>query len=119
MDSEKFRECCLSHPGATEDCPWTEARYSDLITYRVGGKWFALYNLEKNFCNLKCTPDKVTELLERYSGAFPAYHMNKKHWIGIEMSSDIPDSIIADLVAEAYRLVLATLPAKTRREISS
>lgn len=117
MDIEKFRECCLSLPGVTEDCPWTDERYADLITYRVGGKWFALYSIGKAFCNLKCEPQKVTELLERYNGATPAYHMNKKHWIGIELESDIPDSVIAGLVTGAHALVSASLPLKVRKEI--
>lgn len=42
--------------------------------------------------------------------------MNKKHWLGVELESDVPDDVIAGLLAEGYRLVMGHLP-KAMREV--
>ena len=34
--------------------------------------------------NLKCEPDLIPNLI-RESGIYPAYHMNKKHWISMDI----------------------------------
>lgn len=34
--------------------------------------------------NLKCEPDLIPNLI-RESGIYPAYHMNKKHWISVDI----------------------------------
>ena len=34
--------------------------------------------------NLKCEPDLIFTLI-RESGIYPAYHMNKQHWISVDI----------------------------------
>lgn len=34
--------------------------------------------------------------------AFPAWHMNKEHWPGVRLKSDVPDSVIRSLIRDGY-----------------
>lgn len=117
MNIEEFRMVCLSQSCARENAPWADPRYQNLITYTVAGKWFCLLNLETKACLIKCRPDEVIELQDRFMGIEPAWHMNKKHWIGLELKSDVPDDEIRRLVHQAYSLVVARLTKSARRAI--
>ncbi len=117
MNIEDFRLLCLSQPNARENSPWTDSRYENLITYTVAGKWFCLLNLDSKSCLIKCRPDEVIELQDRFRGIEPAWHMNKKHWIGLALDSDVPDDEIRRLVRQAWRLVVARLTKAARREL--
>lgn len=88
MNVKEFRDFCLSLKGVQENAPWTEPKYQNLITFTVGEKWFSLLDIDNKFTNLKCDPDMIFELHDKYSGCFPAWHMNKKHWIGVRLESD-------------------------------
>lgn len=114
MNIEDFRNYCLSLPGSQEKAPWKEPRYRNLITFSVSDKWFCILDLENKFCNLKCAPARVEELLNEYSGARQAWHMNKKHWVSIILDSDIPDREIRELVDGAYNLIVGSLPKSKR-----
>lgn len=109
MNVEELREYCLSLKGAQENMPWTEPQYSMLLTFTVGGKWFCLVDLDKKFIDVKCAPETVTEIQSRYHGAFPAWHMNKKHWLGVKLESDVPDNVIKELLADGYKLIVSKL----------
>ena len=118
MNVEEFRQYCLSLPMVTEKMPFTTHKdpYArDIICFYIGSKWFCYVNIMAfDFCCIKTTPDDAIELRERYTGIKPAWHMNKKHWSDVYFNSDVPDSLIKELVATSYRIVLSTLPAKSR-----
>ena len=114
MNFEEFRDYCLSLPEAQENSPWTEPRYQNLVTFTVAGKWFCLLDLENKFCDLKCSPENIAKLQDRYKGIQPAWHMNKTHWIKVELESDVPVSEIRSLIKEAYDLIVASLPKSQR-----
>lgn len=117
MNIEDFRDFCLSMPAAKENAPWTEPQYQNLITFTVADKWFCLLDIENKFCDVKCNPDLVEELQDKYSGIQPAWHMNKKHWIKIVLDSDVPQSEIEALVHNAYDLIVAELSKAKRSEL--
>lgn len=117
MNVEDFRELCLSMPFARENAPWSEPEYEGLVTFTIAEKWFCLLNLDEKRCNLKCAPDKVLDLQDAYVGVTPAWHMNKKHWIGLQLESDVPNAKIGELVSEAYSLVVKKLTKKKREEL--
>lgn len=37
--------------------------------------------------------------------AFPAWHMNKEHWLSVQLESDVPDSVIRSLIRDGYDTV--------------
>lgn len=115
MNIEEFREYCLSKPGARDKMPWAEREYSSLMIFEVGEKWFGLVDIDSfEFCNLKCDPEKSLDLQSRYRGVKPGWHMNKKHWISVYFHSDVPDSVIRELVDHSYELVFSKLPRKLK-----
>lgn len=117
MNVEELREHCLAFKGVTENMPWVEPQYSMLATFSIGGKWFCILDMDKKFINVKCDPENVMEMQSRYMGAFPAWHMNKKHWLGVKLESDIPDAVIQNLLANGYKLVFGHLPKKVQNEL--
>lgn len=115
MNKETFKEYCLSLPGAVENSPWTEPQYEMLRTYTVGGKWFVLEDTDKNFIDVKAARDLIASMQAKYEGAFPAWHMNKGHWLGIRLDSDVPDETIRTLVKQGYDLIVGHL-SKQKKE---
>ncbi len=118
MNTEELRDYCLSQKGTVENMPWTEPQYSMLVTFTVGGKWFCLVDLDKKFIDVKCAPETVAEMQSRYQGAFPAWHMNKEHWLGVKLESDVPDSVIKELLTDGYRLILTKLPKSVKESLA-
>lgn len=117
MNIEELRNYCLSLKCAEENAPWKDERYKDLITFKVGGKWFALLDPYNKSANLKCNPERITELTDKYFGCSRAWHMNKTHWIGVRLESDVPDSVIKKLITNSYNLIVASLGRKVKEEL--
>ena len=69
-----------------------------------------------DFCNIKCNAGQIEDLLDKYEGVQPGYHMNKKHWISVYFDKDVPDKMIKDLVKQSYEIVVSSL-ARRKREI--
>lgn len=119
MNIEDFRTYYLSFKGAYEKMPFEKAASAydrNLLVFCVAEKWFCFVNVETfDFCNIKCAPDWIVDLQERYEGVTPAYHMNKKHWISVHFDKDVPDRTIEDLVKQSYDLVAASLPKRRER----
>lgn len=117
MNVEELREYCLSLPKAKENTPFSKLEYDELVTYTVGGKWFCLLDLESKRVNVKCDPDVCLDMRDKYRGAFPAWHMNKKHWLGILLESDMPDAVIHQLLHDGYKLIVNKLPKRVKSEL--
>lgn len=81
-------------------------------------KWYALlldveYNkLNKNtdittkvkILNLKYPTDNISDIIDNQN-IFPAYHMNKKHWISVVLDKNIKLETIKELIDISYSLV--------------
>jgi predicted DNA-binding protein (MmcQ/YjbR family) len=115
MNIEEFRDYCLQKNGVTEEFPFD----SDTLVFKVLGKMFALTDVNAfTSINLKCDPEKAIELREQYSEVMPGYHMNKKHWNTVDMHGSLSDKLIKAWIDDSYKLVVNSLPAKTRKQIS-
>ena len=91
-----------------------QPRYA-VLRHAENGKWYGvLMNLracrlglpgtgEVDVNNVKspCAPDM---LLSGVAGAFPAYHMNKRHWISLALDGSFPDAELYRLVEESFLL---------------
>ncbi len=71
-----------------------------------------------DFCNLRCAPERISELRERYEGVGPGWHMNKKHWISVRFDSDVPEKKVLELVKQSYELAVAHLTKKQQAVLS-
>lgn len=121
MNIEDFRAYCLSFKGVQEKMPFEKATSEydrNLLVFYVADKWFCFVNIETfDFCNIKCPPNQIEELQDRYDGVKPAYHMNKKHWISVYFNNDVSDNIIQDLVKQSYDMVVASLSKKEKEAL--
>ncbi|MBU9877727.1 MAG: MmcQ/YjbR family DNA-binding protein [Thomasclavelia ramosa] len=79
-------------------------------------KWYGLIinipyrclNIDKegkvDILNVKNTPEKINALIDHIH-YFPAYHMNKKHWISILLDRTVQITQVEKLLDESYQLV--------------
>lgn len=90
-----------------------------ILVFYVLDKWFCFVNaVAWDFCNLRCAPERIPELRERYEGIGPGWHMNKKHWISVRFDSDVPGELLKELVRQSYELATAHLTKKQRAELA-
>lgn len=114
MDIESYRNYCLRKKGVTEEFPFDE----NTLVHKVMGKMFALTDLDQfTSINLKVDPDEGVALREQYEAVTPGYHMNKKHWITVEMNGTIPDKTICQWIDNSYNLVCNSLTKKLRAQL--
>lgn len=103
--------------------PWE--KYPDYSVFRRNDnkKWFAvimripiskfgiLENRQVNVINLKCTEEAMDRVwLE--DGIFPAYHMNKDHWISVLLDGSVSIETVEFLIDVSFQ---ATAP-KTKKK---
>ena len=116
MSIEEIRNYCLSLPYVEETMPFDDTT----IVYKVGGKWFAVTDLEQNDkVVVKCDPDLAIELRDRHEEITAAWHFNKRHWNAISLHGDLAASFIREQIYNSYMLVIAknVTPRALRLEI--
>jgi predicted DNA-binding protein (MmcQ/YjbR family) len=114
MNVEKVRQICIARKGVTEGFPFDETT----LVLKVGGKMFALLNLDKDpSVNLKCDPERAIDLRERHESVLPGYHMNKQHWNTVMLEGLLPDQLVEELIGHSYQLVFESLPKKIKDEV--
>jgi predicted DNA-binding protein (MmcQ/YjbR family) len=102
---------CAALPGAVLTFPFNE----ETAVYKVGGRIFALTGVDRaTSINLKAEPEDVTGLVETYDAISRGYHMNKKHWITVQVDDSLPEGLLEELVEDSYDLVVDKLPARDR-----
>ena len=106
MDHKSVEEYILSMPNAVLEYPFGE----QVAVYKVQDKMFALIAEDKQplTLSLKCDPQLSEVLREKYVTVMPGYHLNKKHWITILLTGEMPWEEVSGLVLHSYQLVSAT-----------
>lgn len=112
MRLETALALCRASPGVTEDSPFGPG----VLVFRVGGKIFAMTNVDAASpgLTLKCDPAWATLLRATYAGVQPGYHTNTRHWNTVRLDGDVPDDELAEMVAHSYALVVQGLPRRQR-----
>lgn len=111
--------------GVVPDHPFKE---TDLPVFRRpdSRKWFAVVipdvpgryfgkSGKVTVLNLKCDPLLSDGICDGVT-VFPAYHMNKRHWISVVLNEDPDLTGIMALVSVSYRL---TMPARKKSKEES
>ncbi len=114
MTNETIRDHCLSLPHVTEVVQW-----GGHLLFKVGGKMFAIIDLDGHSCSLKCSPDDYAELVETEDIVPASHNMWKYNWVTCQTLSALPDARFRELLGKAYRLVRAGLPKKAREELDA
>jgi predicted DNA-binding protein (MmcQ/YjbR family) len=114
LDFDSIRKFCLTFPGAVEQVQW-----ENHMLFKVGGKMFLIYNLDKTYSNrfsIKCTPENFAELTER-ENIIPAPYLARNSWVNFKDGFKMSMKELKGLIKESYELVFAKLPKKIRLEI--
>lgn len=109
MNIEEVRAFALGiSPEVTE-----ELFAEEWISWRIGGKWFMLMQLDapEPRVAVKLPPETGLELRDQYSGVRPAYHMNKTHWNDLYLN-ELSDDFVKEQITASYKLVRSKLPKK-------
>ena len=126
MHRKELEAYIVNHYAAQPDYPWTDSPRAAVFRHAGNRKWFALVmevpreklgleGTEKlDIVNFKCNPILIASL-RGSTGIFPAYHMNKAHWITAALDGSVPAETIVLLLDVSYEL---TKP-KIRRKAGS
>lgn len=115
MTRQEFETYILKTYGVEADYPWQD-KSNAVFRHNAGKKWFALVmdiplsRLGKRsdeiaaVVNLKCAPLLISSFLKD-KGIYPAYHMNKAHWISVLLKEVDSDELKA-LLDMSYTLTM-------------
>jgi len=109
MTNESIRAHCLGMPHVTEVVQW-----EDHLLFKVGGKMFAIIELDGHRCSLRCDPERYAEMIELPDVVPASHNMWKYHWVTMESLTAVPDREFRELLAASYGIVKATLPKKAQ-----
>jgi predicted DNA-binding protein (MmcQ/YjbR family) len=119
MDSERLRAFLLTLPHVVETMQWGANLVFWVGDKAVGGKMFALINLDepgppdKSYLvvSYAAGPTRYAELLE-LDGLVPAPYMARIHWVAAERWSVFTPAEWQRELTAAHALTLARLPKK-------
>ena len=133
MQKEELFAFARSLAGAAVDFPFKDDFETAVFRHADTRKWFGIWlavprrwfaagadgaegtgkgNTGAEFClNVKCPPDLVPLLLQQERGVYPAYHMNRTHWVTVR-PCECADETVRQLVRLSYSLTAGK--ARTR-----
>ena len=115
--SSEIIDYCNNKYGGNHVNPFK--KHPDILAFvNEKNKWYALMsNVEYNklnktsniitkvkILNVKYPTDNISDIIDNQN-IFPAYHMNKKHWISIVLDKNIKLETIKELIDISYSLV--------------
>lgn len=91
----------------------------EALVYKVMGKMFALVSQGEEIprVTLKCIPEDGALLISQFKSVVPGYYMNKKHWITISLTGELPEEMLSNLAKDSYELVVNKLTKKERKTL--
>ena len=109
MNEQELIKKCLIDDDAIETYPFNKERCGKMpvIRHKSNNKWFALiFRLDGIlYINLKAEPEIISILKDQYPKSItPAWHMNKKHWIKVEVNK-APKDLLKNLVINSFNLI--------------
>ena len=115
MDKKELIKRCLIFEDALETYPFKDKTYDEyaVLRHKSNGKWFGLvFYLNDILCiNLKCNPLDSAVLRDEYSFITPGWHMNKAHWIKVDVNK-CPEDLLDALIEASFNLTLTKRKTK-------
>ena len=112
MTKQSFFSHCLSTYGTSPDYPFDEDFETAVLRHGDNRKWYAImlkvsrrkFGFDSDeviyIVNLKL-PTEMFGSFGTDDGVYPAYHMNKLHWISV-LLPDAPDDVVQFLVNVSF-----------------
>ena len=125
MTKQEFFELCSSSYLTQPDYPFDDWMESAVFRHADNKKWFAIvlsvsrrkFGLDSDeiidVVNLKL-PTEMFGSFGAVDGVYPAYHMNKLHWISV-LLPDAPNDVVQFLTNASFE---ATKDKRKRRKIT-
>lgn len=112
----RLMEYCTGKFGTKPETPWEDS--PEFLTFKTArrNKWYAIFMTipykslgltakgTLDIVNIKLPPEKVRNLIDKVH-FYPAYHMNKKHWLTIILDKEVDEPLVQQLLEESYGLV--------------
>lgn len=125
MTREEFEALVLDTYGVRADYPFEDDLVTGVFRHENSGKWFALAmqisekklgkcsKMQTDVVNFKCSPDVIESIVGVERGIYPAYHMNKMHWLTVKLDES-GDDMISWLLGISYELTRGKGKRKSR-----
>jgi predicted DNA-binding protein (MmcQ/YjbR family) len=84
--------------------------------YKVADKIFAILSKKTGYVVLKTPPESVPMLKEMYKGVGHKTHLDRRHWIAVELDADVPMKAVQRLTSLSYDLVRAGAEKPAKRK---
>ena len=126
MTKQEFLEYCLNIYGTSPDYPFDDWMESAVLRHADNRKWYAIvmrvsrrkFGFDSDevisVVNLKL-PTEMFGSFGATDGVYPAYHMNKLHWISV-LLPDAADDTVEFLVGVSYESTKAPIRKKRKSE---
>ena len=117
MIKQFFLEYCLTTYGTSPDYPFDEVFETAVLRHADNRKWYAIvmrvprrkFGFDNDeaidVVNLKL-PTEMFGSFGATDGVYPAYHMNKLHWISV-LLPDAPEDVVQFLVNVSFEATKA------------
>ena len=108
MTKQELFDYCSSTYGAFPDYPFEGDFETAVLRHTDNKKWFALVmhisrskfyeetDKAVDVVNLKI-PLELFGAFDAFTGVYPAYHMNKRHWVSVILP-DVPNDLLRHLI---------------------
>ena len=115
MDRQEFESLIYDTYGVRAEHPFARDPDTAVFRHTLGRKWFAvIMKIPKrrlgidgegdiDIVNLKCA-DEIIFSMQQEDGIYPAYHMNKSHWLSVSLDGGVSDDTVAWLLGISYDL---------------
>ena len=125
MTKVAFLAFCGAELGTEPDYPFDEDFETAVLRHKGSRKWFAVvmkvsrrkFGIDSDeavdIVNLKI-PLEMFGFFGKEQGVYPAYHMNKLHWVSV-LLSDTADSTVEFLANVSYEET-KTIPRRRKNE---
>ena len=118
-ETEELKTILGAMPGAFADpVPMPRGAPAPAVMYKLMGKMFAILSIRGDaFVIVKCNPDLVEILRQKYRGIGHRSHLDRRFWISIELNADVPPREIRKLIEGSYDLIHAGLTRKQKEQL--
>ena len=119
MNRQELEQIVAAEYAVTPEYLWEGDNITAALRHQDTKKWFGVLmrisarklnldsNREVDVAVIKLDPDLIQELIAANPGKlFPAYHMNKKHWLTILLDETVDADLVKALINDSYRLTL-------------
>jgi predicted DNA-binding protein (MmcQ/YjbR family) len=120
MDAERIRAFLLTLPHVAETMQWGDNLVFWVGDKAIGGKMFALMNLEtdgRGVLSYAASPERYAELLE-IEGLYPAPYLARTYWVAARDWAVFRPAEWEFELRGAHEIVFNKLPPRTRKVLA-